>query len=463
MNYNEQMLFIGSKINRRVTLVSFAIILFLFALFPGKGGLEGDQRDIVGMSNRVDNWGFIVPFAVGNWPNFFGFWRFSLAALQLILFWIGLRLLLKESWSNLSGLSRVGFALFILISSTFVSQLWRDSTLLALATFGLGLSSRALVMRGFYKWILIISSIMILHLSGMFKVLYGILLGVFFVWLLIQSGVTSRKWTVSAIFICVSLTVSPFLIDKQLTNYAGMKKVFPEQQPIIFDLTSSYCWGTSNSLVADAAKGLELVKQPGFPLESVCASLRPTSWDNLHASQSNWKFSSPVERITGDGDKKVASLRNHWISMIVRNPVDWGQVRLMYLGWTLTLSNSFVPQNESNTWDGIIGSVNKASWGTIYAIASVADKFRFTSILFALLTMLLLTVNSAFESTGDWNRFKHLARDPVIGMLVLLITTAITIFGFVASNGRYVLPYVVLVYVFTIRSKTLRYTSKCLS
>jgi hypothetical protein len=441
------------KLSRNHIILITCVSVFLFALFPGKGGLEGDQRDIVGMSNRSDNWGFIVPFLVGNWPNFWGHWRFSLVVLQLILFWVGLWLLLKRSWDKNNRGMKIVIIGFTFFSSIFVSQLWRDATLLGLSTFGLGLLSKASSCRSNYKYALIFSSLLMLHFAAMFKVLYGTILGFFFLWILIQDQVKRRFFIFPSLAIAISLAFTPYLLDKQLTKIAGLQKVFPEQQPMIFDLASSYCWGPSDQLVADAAKGLELVKRPGFPLQSICASLRPTSWDNLHSSPYQWQFNSPIIRITGDQEDKVTQLRNKWISMIINNPIDWAQVRLMYLGWTLTLSNSFVPQNDSNTWGGLVGELNKVVWSGIYNFASAVDKLRLSSILWALLIILVLILRAALISLGNKREFYFHARDQFVAVGVLLGTTGLTIFGFVASNGRYVLPYVLLTYLMLLKSK----------
>lgn len=428
------------------------VIFFLFATFPGKGGLEGDQRVISGMQNRSDNWGFLVPFILGNWPEFFGYWRFTLVVCQLCIFWVGLWLLLSETWKQEKSI-RITISVLTLFASTFVSQLWRDATLLALATFGIGLLSKSIRSVRISKFILLFSSVFILHIAAMFKVLYGAVLGLFFIWMLIQSGVKQKRKLIYAVTISFSLTFTPYLFDKQLTSFANMQKVFPEQQPIIFDLASSYCWGTSKGLTLDAAKGIELVKSPDIPIESVCASLKPNRWDNLHSSENVWKFSSPISRITGNNEELIRELRARWLTMILNNPIDWIQVRLMFLGWTLTLSNSFIPQDNSSTWDGVLGKVNEESWEMIFRFSSILDKFRISSILFAFLVLVYVAINHSYPSNPNKTRFFVSRLDQLLGGLVLVVTTVLTLVGFVASNGRYVLPYVVLFHIFFLRAR----------
>jgi hypothetical protein len=246
-------------------------------------------------------------------------------------------------------------------------------------------------------------------------------------------------------------------MDKALGRMVGLQKVYIEQQPIVLDLASSYCWGTSNRLVQDAENGLEIVKRPEFTFESICKSLKPVTSDALNADTD--KLEAPLERIRGDQDQRVKLLREKWLSMILASPVDWIQVRLMYLGPTLTLSNSFVPQNQSNTWDGVLGKINSSLWSFFFTFASVLDKSRVSSILFAFLLLGMLTIQSAFKSFGDRKIFFLLIENQLIGFLVLIATTILTMVGFVASNGRYVLPYVLLVYALLLRSKTITVAS----
>lgn len=434
-------------------LVSFAII-FLFLTFPGKGGLEGDQRSIQLFSNRTDNWGFATPFLYGEWPNFFGHWRFTLVLVQLVIFWIGLWLL----FSNFKIVTRtqtIFISILVFFSTVFVSQLWRDATLLALATIGYGLLARTLQSKNSKKYGLILSYL-ILIFAAMFKPLYGPIFALLLIWIYQQENRLKRPSRLLVAISSLLLVVSPYLIDKSLSNHAQMIRVAPEQQPIIFDLASNYCWGQSDQLVKNAAKGLEIVLRPGYPMPSVCASLRPNSWDNLHTNPSKWEFSSPIERLTGARVSRVTELRNRWISMIATNPIDWLQVRLLYLGPTLIMSNSFVTSTNSNLDLPILNSLNSFFWRIISISAATIDKARISSPLSVLLVILFLFGRKLASKHSNANSSISHYQDEIFALLIILTTIAVTIVGFVASNGRYVLPYVLLIYFFLIRSRGLR-------
>ena len=173
-------------LNWRKIALLLTIFLFLFATFPGKGGLEGDQRNISGLENRTDNWGFIVPYLVGQWPNIFGHWRFSFVLFQLTIFWIGIYLLFRGK-SLTSKVEVFSFGILILVSSIFVSQLWRDATLLAFSTFGFGIISISLEHKRRKRVLFFFVGVFFLHLAAMFKVLYGVILAALFLWLILQT------------------------------------------------------------------------------------------------------------------------------------------------------------------------------------------------------------------------------------------------------------------------------------
>jgi hypothetical protein len=426
---------------------------FLFTTFPGKGGLEGDQRTVALLSERNDNWGFLVPFLYGEWPDLLGHWRFSLVLLQLCILWLGLHLLIPRHSDN-GRSSRFLLFLIIYVSSVFASQLWRDSTLFVFTVFGLGVANFALNDSLRIRKMLLFVSLFCLLIAAMFKPLFGIIIGFFFVWLLVQRIGRTKFVSISSILIVVFLGLAPFFLDKALGNFVGLKKTYPEQQPIIFDLASNYCWGSSDQLVSDAADGLKLVLKDGFPIESTCASLRPNSWDNLHTNPMKWEFSSPLFRITGENESKVRNLQKKWISMIVHNPVDWIQTRAIYIGPTLLMSNSFTEQAALSSKPRMFELVNYYGWKFISLPASILDKTRLTSLGFSCVFLLFLVLRNFRVRNIDSGYFKSI--DLLMATFSILLTISITISFFTANNGRYVLPFVLLTYIFLFRSLRFR-------
>lgn len=86
---------------------SLIAIAFLFACFPGKGGLEGAEREIDSIAERSDIRGFATSFLYSEWPILFGNWQFTLIVFQVILTWTGCYMFLadriKVSYGMLRG------------------------------------------------------------------------------------------------------------------------------------------------------------------------------------------------------------------------------------------------------------------------------------------------------------------------------------------------------------------------
>jgi hypothetical protein len=241
----------------------------------------------------------------------------------------------------------------------------------------------------------------------------------------------------------VFLSFTPYFADKYLSSNNKMIKVYPEQQPIIFDLASNYCWGTSPKIAEDAKKILRLVLKNDFPPESICAALKPNRWDNLHSDVNQWEFSAPITRIIG---AENINLRNQlvqgWMSMIMQSPFDWVQVRFMYLGWTLITSNSFIPQSRDKYNNFYGKDINFILWNLFYIPVTVFDKMRFLSLGFSLFFFLFILIRvRGFPKSEKRSRLSYNISSAI---LCLILTTAITMVGFVASNGRYVLPYIIV-------------------
>jgi hypothetical protein len=441
------------RFSKEKILILCILFFYIFATFPGKGGLEGDQREIHSLGDRIDNWGFMVPWLYGEWPNILVSWRFSLVIFQLCALWIGLYLLLKDNYTE-SGAFKIHVYLVIYLSTIFASQLWRDSSLFAFSVFGLGLLKFALSLTTKFRLWLELASLLILCFALMFKPVYGLIIGLFFVWIILQEIGPQRYFFIKAVPLVLFVTLTPFFADKALGSVVGLNRVYPEQQPIIFDLASNYCWGSSNKLVSDASKGVEIVLKPGFPIESVCGSLRPNSWDNLHSNPAQWQYSSPIFRITGENESKVRELEKRWITMIFQNPIDWIQTKFIYLGPTLIMSNAFTDQKPLEQNSNLFKLINYYSWKLITFPASFLDKTRMTSLGAALLLLLLLFFRN--QKTHIHTLKTSVSSNIYISLFSILSTIAVTLLSFTANNGRYVMPYVLINYILLLRSKGLR-------
>ena len=175
-------------VNRFWSSVLFWIslaFLFLFSAFPGKGGFEGGQREISILSHRNDNWGFVTPFYFGGFPDLNGYWRITLVSIQITGLWFGIYLLTKNLDFSRTY-RKLLFLIFIVVSSVFGSQLWRDSTLFCYVILGLGLIKLGLAWNRRIKFVIITFGIAVLTFGLMFKPIYSVLFIMFIVILLIE-------------------------------------------------------------------------------------------------------------------------------------------------------------------------------------------------------------------------------------------------------------------------------------
>ena len=220
------------------------VSLLAFSMFPGKGHLEGDQRTLT-LENRSDHWGALTAILYGQWPNFFENWRFTLVLFQLFSLWAGFFFIFRKVNECTKFVLTARFIL-IYVSTVFASQLARDASLFAFSILGFGLLYESKNRRRYLRIILLALGLSLLFTSAMFKPLYGLIVGVF-ASSIVLSFSKSRHHTVMLSFLLVTaFAIGPYTLDKQLGRNIGLESAFPEKQPIIFDLASSYCWGSKH-------------------------------------------------------------------------------------------------------------------------------------------------------------------------------------------------------------------------
>jgi hypothetical protein len=244
-----------------------------------------------------------------------------------------------------------------------------------------------------------------------------------------------------------------FPIDNYLSNAVGLQKVYVRQAPIIMDLAAQYCWGTNANQIEKSKNLLSPLLRNEYPPQTICASLRPNSWDNLHNKDFNpWVYSSPIIRITGDSESKITNLTAGWIKTIASDPVDWIQVRLYFLGPTLFASNSFtsnlVTAYDENVFLHFLGFI----WNVLLAPVLLIDKLRLTSLFFAILLYISIIGLQLYRGNKSRIEVINTSQKIVFAITTSIATLIIGTLISVANNGRYFLPYILLTHIFTLRS-----------
>jgi hypothetical protein len=433
-------------INRH--LILFCII-FIVLLPYGSGGLEGDQRELI-PSERHDNWNFIVPFFYGQWPNLFGSWRISLTIFQIFILWLGFYLIFKKF--RFDSLSSSAFLILFYISTYFSANLYRDASLFAIATLGIGMLFESSRQANKKKYIYTLLGIFFFLIASMFKPFYSLILGLVFLNASSVTSLVTLKSIIKRISIFILIILFSFGLNNIFSEAYNLKKVYPEQQPIIMDLSAQYCWGTNSLQIKNAGNTLSKLVKENYPLRSMCSSLRPDSWDNLHNYPETWEYSSPIIRITGNNDEMISSLILSWLKLILTHPVDWLQVRLYFLGPTLFASNSFTSNFVVQNIDNASISFFSKIWNFSLLPILILDKMRISSLGCSLLFILWLYIRNTNYKTEKSKSYFESKQTLNFSLITIISTVILGTLVSVANNGRYFLPYILLTYIILIRS-----------
>jgi len=440
-----------SNESRRIFSLILAFILFAITMFPGFTALEGDQgyRDNPNVL-RSDNWGFMTTFLYGEWPQFFGNWRYSLIITQLVTLLIGLSLLVPIHKLD-SRLSIWLGALLYFVSANFSVQLWRDATSFSLSVLAFGLIRSGLSKKTKTSSGLIFLGLCIMGIASMFKPAVTLLLLPILAWLIWQENLRlPRSWFFKFFTMAIAgtLLIFAYVLDSSLARKASLERVFPEQQPILLDLAMNYCWGRSESIRVDSGNAISRTLKVDYPLESVCAATNPFRWDDLHNDPKDWQYSSPITRITNSKSSRDELLRS-WTKIVTSHPVDWAQVRLLLIGPVLFMGNSFVLNPPDVDNPSLMHSLREGSWTFNSLFISIIDKIRLTSLFLCIFLCFSILL---FSLKKQRPVFVSNLGDIYFALLVNILTLAVSVVSFVAPNGRYILGYVLLVYMMLLKS-----------
>jgi len=426
------------------------VTILAIAVFPGKSALEGDQRTVGQISDKSDNWGFMTAFLYGEWPNFLGEWRFTLILFQLAISVSGF-LMLTSDFRPKGARQTSVYCLIFFVSAMFSVQLWRDASLYSFSLLGLGLINFSYQRFGKIKIILNLFGWVALIFASMFKPVLSLALLPIICWLLWQNSKNNLRKTVKIFVIpLILLATIPSFLDESLTKFSKMQPVYPEQQPIILDLAMNYCWGQSDSIRSASKIALMSVVKPNYPVESLCAATNPFRWDDLHTDPKVWMFSNPINRITGENAAtQVRELISDWASIVVRNPADWLQVRLLIIGPVLFMSNSFVSVEYKKDGFSAFEELSNTLWKPLALVIGLIDKMRFTSLFFLFLVQLFLL---KYFSRIEFDEISEVKANITFSILSAVVSFSLMALTFLAPNGRYVLPYILLNYILLYRS-----------
>ena len=427
----------------KVFILFLLIAFVVVGIFPGTGG-EGSQREIPALDEKRDWWNFSTAALYGLWPNGYYPWTFSLTIAQLVIYALGVWLIHREL--RLRQNKKV-FNFIALIGGVFVFQLWRDSTLLAIETLSLGLLVGVKAIPSFRQVVRFTSAFLISIIGCLFKPVFAPLVLLIFLLILILK-LESRKLIAVFSILAFIFAILPFGLDKVLSNNFQLDKSYPEQQVFIYDLSKLYCWGYSPEVTSSAKTLLSGVLANKNDYESICASLSPTGWDSLHVQIPEVKSSPALRTIETGEEKTLNELKSGWAKTILAHPMEWLMIKASDSTQVLFMANAFHMPGLYVNSTGLFTSLGDQVIRMILIPFHILDKVRVFTLAFTLLFGLLVVyrnrASSLFSKPKEEILFKF-----------LLMNFAITGFAtvvFIANNGRYVLPYVLMSYYFLIFS-----------
>ena len=243
--------------------------------------------------------------------------------------------------------------------------------------------------------------------------------------------------------------IFPYTFDKYLGSEVGITKSFPEQQPMIYDLSAMYCWGVSKQANDDALSALSPVIRNGVPGPAICSSLILGSWDNLHMIMTPWVYAAPLIRLNVSQSEEFTKLKSGWVHTIIHNPREWLLIKLPFATQVLTMANSFVKTDSSSGFSSeVLNKANKLIWSLFYYFSVIIDKLRFLTLGALIIFLQIILISRVKSSNASWRNFIHTNISFLYLFLISFVTLGLATIIYVAGNGRYIMPFVLLIYIF---------------
>lgn len=437
----------ASKIPGKIrsgVLIGLAVLVG-FSRFPALGGedIEQARANYLG-TNPVDFWGAISTLFYGSFPSIFGLnWQSSLIMSQIFITLTGLLIICARDNNS----SKVKFGFFLAVSYlclVFSSYGTRDGTLFSLLVLGISLISgdnkrqlRSLKSRTYL-------GILLLVLGLSFRPWVSICLVPALIYFLRQSSKKTSYWKhKTVILLSICLTIGPISLEILVNKSLNLIKSYPQQQVMIMDLASNYCWGTqqsSNIISRDALRTFTNDKSMDL---SICQFFRADTWVSLtnNGKVSSYGLESDFELIAPNQGALYESVFQSWLKIILQDPVTYFQNKIIFATKVLIASDT----RGIRLSEAI--STHELIQGLILLPYDLVITFHLMSIgAVTLILLFLLSLNGT----------RSLAITKV-GLLMCVLWLITTTIAYIGSNGRYTYSASLLAILFIFCSRELEY------
>jgi hypothetical protein len=169
-------------------------------------------------------------------------------------------------------------------------------------------------------------------------------------------------------------------------------------------------------------------------------------WDDLHRSLPDVS-KSPVLIYPGAPSEIASTLVSKWAKLILNNPFEWLQLKVIDAAQVSVMANSLYLDSiiETPNQNPLLDIGDKAI-KLIYAPMKVLDRFRVFSIGFAFLLGLMALFINGRKTVLDKGLDNIILKFLAINLVNFLFYTIL----FISNPGRYILPGVLLSYIYVI-------------
>ena len=120
------------------------------------------------------------------------------------------------------------------------------------------------------------------------------------------------------------------------------------------------------------------------------------------------------------------------------------------LDYAMTYSNMLYkdPVDHYDLFDRgkILG--HKSIWSLFYYFSVIIDKLRFLTLGALIIFLQIILISRVKSSNASWRNFIHTNISFLYLFLISFVTLSLATIIYVAGNGRYIMPFVLLIYIF---------------
>lgn len=417
-------------------------ILFFFQFFsivviiiPNVNPYEGSQMSTSEIKSTTDWWDVAsptIPRLLGLEENFIKWHIFQFFVLLSAAY--GFRKLLSVD-KNFRVIHQVFYLIISYLVLTYSVLGSRDGIALSLILLGIALVTKTKQNSYLIIYIKLVLATIALLLASQFKVASVIIIS-FLVFITIAKPWLKRSQLL--LFGLVSFVVLPWAaleLDNWLTETIQIQRAYPEQQVMLYDLAGVGCWSTSEPAMDFAKNALGEFIEKSISDGQLCQYLVPYGWDSLKkytVQDDNSRQLMP----TAD-ESKFLNLQRNWTDLLLKFPKDWVEFKTNVMGQVLFMSNFY---DRTGNFIDIKKNEQPVTFTLFLLPAKLLDKLFFLTYFFALS---FIVASKTF--------YKSIRIDSS-AVFILAVGVVVNILTYVADNGRYSLPYVLLFWALVLRN-----------